>query len=1253
MRIVIDLQGAQGANRQRGIGCYSLDFARALVRNAGRHEILIALNGGLAHSVGEIRAAFHGLLPLDALRLWTAPGPLALADQTNTSRARDAELIREAFLASLAPDVVLVSSLFEGLGDDAATGVGSLVHLPTAVVLYDLIPLLNPADHLTNEAVRSWYMGKIEALRRADLLLAISQSSADETVSALQWEPARVCNISAAVSERFRPLDLSPQEQAAVMARYGLDRDFLMYLGGPDPRKNTEGLIAAYARLPRSVRDAHQLALVCGMGETDRAHLTGLAEAAGLDPTEVVLTGHVPDDDLVALYNCCKAFVFPRRHEGFGLPALEAMKCGKAVIASNTSSLPEVVGRADALFDPWDEAAMAAMMEKVLADADFRGALEVHGLEQARAFSWDRMAVRALAAMEQAFGARAGTVTQPSGGAPVGSEKPRLAFVSPLPPARSGIAHYSADLLGALADHYEIDVVVDQEEVTDPFVVAHLPIRSVDWFRAHAGHFDRVLYHMGNSGCHRHMFALLEEIPGVVVLHDFFLSSIQAHMGPQNWHRAVLESHGVEGLAALSRMASPEEGIWTFPANLPVLQNATGVIVHSAWSRQLASQWYGAGAASDWAVVPMVRRGGELDPARRVKARRQLGFADDEVVVVSFGDVVETKLSVELVDAFAAARAGFGPRLRLVFAGRSEERYGEQVLWLAREAGVADAVSISGWLDDEDYRDYLHAADMAVQLRTKSRGETSAAALECLAWGVPLIVNTHGAMAEIDPGAALIIPDKFDAAELEAALVRLASDASLRATLGASARALLKAQHSPDYCAARYREAIEAFAAAPRRAIGLLVDRLAGAEPDEGRDRALAPALAQTFPPLPRTPALLVDVSTIAERDIHTGIQRVVRSILVNLLAAPPQGFTIVPVYRSGEGGYRLALRFLERIGAIASTGLAEDLIDAYAGDVFLGLDLAPLRGPQDREGLERLQRLGVRMVHVVYDLLPIRMPQNFPDGSEWFAEWLRLVVSLDGAVCISKAVADDLAAWMAEEGIARPAPFQIGWFHLGADVTSSVPTRGLPSGADEVLARIAQRPTFLMVSTVEPRKGHRLALAAFERLWARGVDVNLAVVGRKGWDVDELAAQLGQHPESGHRLFWPSEVSDEFLERIYAASTCLLVASEGEGFGLPLIEAAQHGLPVLARDLPVFREVAGAHAAYFAATGPDELADAVEAWLGAWRKGEHVRSQAMPWLTWRESAQQLLHVLGLATDAGQPAPDTASGAVPDLVPAG
>jgi len=171
------------------------------------------------------------------------------------------------------------------------------------------------------------------------------------------------------------------------------------------------------------------------------------------------------------------------------------------------------------------------------------------------------------------------------------------------------------------------------------------------------------------------------------------------------------------------------------------------------------------------------------------------------------------------------------------------------------------------------------------------------------------------------------------------------------------------------------------------------------------------------------------------------------------------------------------------------------------------------------------------------------------------------------------------------------------------------------------------------MVGTIEPRKGHLQTLEAFNILWQEGVAANLVFIGKEGWhplplearrDIPETISRIKNHLQLNKRLFWLEGISDEYLEKIYAASTCLIAASYGEGFGLPLIEAAQHGLPIIARDIPVFREVAGEHAAYFKAETPEELAAAMQSWLLDHSINAHPKSVGMYYLTWKQSAAMI-----------------------------
>ena len=721
--------------------------------------------------------------------------------------------------------------MFEGFADDAVTSIGAFSRdIPTSVTLYDLIPLREAEQFLTpNPRYEEYYRRKLAWLEKADLVLAISEATLRESQAEPGLSGLTTVNVSTACSDVFRPLSLRESDRRSLLTRLGIFGDFILVAATIEPHKNLSRLLRAYARLPELLQAKYSIVLVGKANRNQQVILRRMAREAGLEEKQVIIAGHVSDEDLAALYNLCTVSVVASYHEGFGLPALEAMSCGAAVIGSNATSIPEVIGDPSALFDPHDDASIASRLRKALEDSNYRDQLKARGLVQAGAFSWDKTAKTALRA-----------------------------------------------------------------------------------------------------------FAELEE-------------------------------------------------------------------------------------------------------RQPVGVRR----TPDEI--------------------------------------------------------VSDCVTAIAGLD----------------------------------W----------------------TPDDVHCLAISDALARsIASEAS------------------------------------PRQ--------------------------------------LLVDVSEISQRDAKTGCQRVTRSILLKLIEKPPEGFAIEPVYATTDRlGYRYAREFKSKLTGKADSR-PDDRIEYRQGDIFFALDYQAHVLHAQEPFLLALKRHGVMVCALVHDILSVTSPQFFRPESQWpIHRWLMTVAKLDGAICVSQSVAEDLRAWLH-----RHTPvahnFWFDWNHHGADIESSAPSLGLPENAEEILSSLKARPTFLMVGTIEPRKGYAQALAAFDELWAAGTDVNLVIVGQIGWMMDEVVDRIRRHPQLDRRLFWLEGISDEFLAKIYSSSACLVAASEGEGFGLPLIEAARHNVAILARDIPVFREVAGSHAAYFSGTGVADLASAIHAWLALYQAGKHPKPDGLPWLTWAESAAGVSSIL-------------------------
>lgn len=516
--------------------------------------------------------------------------------------------------------------------------------------------------------------------------------------------------------------------------------------------------------------------------------------------------------------------------------------------------------------------------------------------------------------------------------------RPRLAFVSPLPPERTGVATYAVELLGQLSGLFDIELVLAQADVMLPPALAGLPVRPVAWFAEHGDKFDQVLYQLGNSPFHSHMFALLARYPGVVVLHDFFIGGTLAHAqmsgaAPHAWADALFHAHGYHAVHASEDPQRHAQVHTDWPCNLVVLETATRVIVHSQHARQLAIDWYGPVAARRIDVIPLPRAA----PATidREAARAALGIAPDCFLVCCFGFIAPNKLTHELLRAWLASALHADPRCVLVLAGANHDSpYGVEVENLIRGAGPGARIRIAGWTDEAVYRRYLQAADVGVQLRTNARGESSAAVLDSLNYGLPTIVNANGSLAEFPSDAVWRLPDAFSLPELTGALEALWRDPARRLALGRRAVALLDAHFRPGHCTALYLATLAQARAETAARIGAWQAALAQAAPaDESALRRLAERLAEGGDAGPYQRQLLVDI---------TDPDPVTIGQVRELLAGLRPGLRIEPIVLDASGTtarYRQARNATGRLLGLTWPAQAEPPIDVYSGDVFYAPD--------------------------------------------------------------------------------------------------------------------------------------------------------------------------------------------------------------------------------------------------------------------------------------------------------------------------
>ena len=273
---------------------------------------------------------------------------------------------------------------------------------------------------------------------------------------------------------------------------------------------------------------------------------------------------------------------------------------------------------------------------------------------------------------------------------------------------------------------------------------------------------------------------------------------------------------------------------------------------------------------------------------------------------------------------------------------------------------------------------------------------------------------------------------------------------------------------------------------------------------------------------------------------------------------------------------------------------------------------------------ISRMKEKGVKVVSVIYDLIPITHGYTCVEPLvRAFRVWLDGQVRYsDGIVCISKSTAAVVRKYFVTNapllGVTQQIP--ISSFYLGSEL--DFVSHKIPVQPKILSLRKAGSPLFLMVGTIEPRKNHRQVFNAFRRLWALGAEVRLVIVSARSWKSDDLLQQIIEHPEYERRLFLIRDASDTDIDWLYRNSDALIMASEIEGFGLPIVEARQRGLPVICSDIPVFREITIPGTDFFLLYDVDDLVRVVKEFVARPRNSERL---ATGWITWRESARELL----------------------------
>lgn len=720
-----------------------------------------------------------------------------------------------------------------------------------------------------------------------------------------------------------------------------------------------------------------------------------------------------------------------------------------------------------------------------------------------------------------------------------------LAFMTPWPPQSSGIANHAHRIAGELAYFYEVTLVLSD-------AVAATAAKSEGWrvispAQFAPERFDRVLVQLGNNALfHADAVKFLAKARGFVIAHE---TSFLEMLGDLN---AV---PGAQGLRYL------QDGVLgltdaTLPVGAELLRESIGVATHSHAGAQslVGLPRYPLPSALVHEVPLVLLR----DIGDRASARALLGVGETELLVASFGRVAPHKG----VDTFLRACRSLhqkGLCFRVAVVGpHSDPDYVERLESLGVPAVFTGEVS------EDEYGCWLAATDVAVQLRPGFRGETSGALIEAMAAGCAVIAEDVGSLGELARGRGILVAAPATEEAVAAALAELVSSPEVRQELGKRAAIEVMAEHSPAAVANRLVGAIEAA----YRRFGVPTQR-------QLADPAAIAAWRRNWH-AQMAPRFLMDVTSLYSRQVRAGARRVTECLLVEL--ASISRLAIFPVRHDGREFVHAAEVAAGLLQLPSEPSLLNRSVWPKSGDIFLSSGQRP-PGMSWIESVRLAQASGCRYVQFMPDLLPLSMPEFFAENvGSGFGQWVQTILdSADLVLCGSEAVRDEFKELVEQPVIParqdRRVP--VATIRMG----STVPVGRYYS--PELRRRGRGCSNVMFVGDAGPRSGLDALLRALHVLWADGEDVHCVVVGQRAGDAD-LLAQLAQLDEGETRFTWLPDADDFDLAEQYLHADVLVMARRGEGLGLPVLEAVAHGVPVVARDLPVIREILGEQVDYF-----------------------------------------------------------------------
>ncbi len=795
MNIAIDIQALLSKNsRNRGVGNYTYSHINKMLEIDPLNNFFLFNPYKKDKSTDKI---ISGHSNVEHIYFYTGKNQCMITD----IKLRDAfgNLVKK-FISDYEIDIFYFTSVFDEWDiyeKEWFEGV------KTAVTVYDVIPYIYREKYLNDEKKLKRYMKGVFVLEEADMIFAISEHTRNDLINYLGIDAEKIHVIYAGINDIFTRISISNDERESIIKKYGITKKFILSVSGAEPRKNIDGLIDAFGKLPNEIKDQYQLIIVCHMDRSYRNHIETLVHKNKLQKN-LVLTGYISEEDLLVLFNLAYVFALPSKYEGFGLPVVEAMACGVPVLTSDNSSLAEIASGCAVLVDPLSKKSIMSGLKRILVEEDL-SELSKKGYFKAKEYSWEQTASKTIREIKKMV-QRSPKI-----------EVTKIAVFTPLNPIQSGISDYSEDLIAEMSKKCDIDIFIDDGYVPTNIFSDNVEVFNHKKFVQKRNDYSQYIFHVGNSVYHTYMFDYIQKYGGIVVLHDYNLHFLFYHLSIEkkqlnlNKYKVYLKEDYPNEKEAQEKIIKVKNN-WSESLLLEIELNGTvtnyadKIIVHSDFAKKkllLKNINFNVCKIPSYAKI--------IDNSNIQLARERFGYSNDDIIIATLGHQTKNKRINKIINTFSKIYKQYN-NARLILVGKPDAWVEQFLTGLFNDkqtSWLKDVINITGYTSMEDFVDYLRISDICINLRFPHNGETSASAARILAAGKPLIVSNIGTFKEIPDNCCIkIAVNAEEENQMYSAILDLIENPDKKESLGANAYRYAETELNISKIAKDYTECI-------------------------------------------------------------------------------------------------------------------------------------------------------------------------------------------------------------------------------------------------------------------------------------------------------------------------------------------------------------------------------------------------------------------------------------------------------------